>query len=106
MSKYLFKVSYTAEGAKGLTREGGTGRRDMVVKMAANSGGSLEAFYFAFGGTDAYVICDLPDNATAAAVALAVNSSGAATAQTVVLMSPEEVDDATKTSVDYRSPGA
>jgi uncharacterized protein with GYD domain len=65
----------------------------------------MEGFYFAFGEDDAIVICDLPDNATAAAVALAVNSSGAAHVQTVVLMTPEEVDQAIGTTVDYRPPG-
>jgi hypothetical protein len=38
-------------------------------------------------------------------VALAVNSSGAANVQTVVLMTPEEVDKATRTTVEYRPPG-
>jgi uncharacterized protein with GYD domain len=105
MPKYLIKATYTSEGAKGVAKEGGTGRRDTVAKLAENSGGKMESFYFAFGETDAYVICDMPDNATAAAVALAVNSSGAATATTVILMTPEEMDEATKRSVDYRPPG-
>jgi uncharacterized protein with GYD domain len=106
MPKYMFKSSYTPEGARGIAKEGGTSRRDAISKLAQNSGGTLESFYFAFGGKDAYVICDLPDNATAAAVALAVNSSGAVQVQTVVLLTPEEVDTASRTTVDYRPPGA
>ncbi len=105
MPKYLIKASYTPEGARGLAKEGGSGRREAIAKLAEDSGGSLESLYFAFGQTDAYVVCDMPDNATAAAVALAVNSSGAATAETVVLMTPEEVDQAVTKSVDYRPPG-
>jgi uncharacterized protein with GYD domain len=105
MPKYLLKASYTAEGAKGVAKEGGASRRDTIAKLAENAGGALESFYFAFGETDAYVICDMPDNATAAAVVLAVNSSGAANATTVVLMTPEEMDEATKREVDYRPPG-
>jgi uncharacterized protein with GYD domain len=105
MPKYLIKASYTAEGAKGVTKEGGASRRDTIAKLAENAGGKLESFYFAFGETDAFVICDMPDNATAAAVALAVNSSGAANATTVVLMTPEEMDEATKRDVGYRPPG-
>jgi uncharacterized protein with GYD domain len=105
MPKYLIRASYTAEGARGIAKEGGTARRDTIDKLAQNSGGSLESFYFAFGDDDAYVTVDLPDNATAAAVALAVNSSGAVQVRTVVLMTPEEVDEATRTSVDYRPPG-
>jgi uncharacterized protein with GYD domain len=106
MPKYLIKASYTSEGARGIAKEGGTSRRDTIDKLAQNSGGKLESFYFAFGDDDAYVTVDLPDNATAAAVALAVNSSGAVQASTVVLMTPEELDEATRTSVDYRPPGA
>jgi uncharacterized protein with GYD domain len=107
MPKYLIKATYTSEGARGVSKEGGTSRRDTIAKLAQDSGGSMEAFYFAFGETDAYVICDMPDNATAAAVTLAVNSSGAANATTVILMTPEEVDEATTSrSVNYRAPGA
>jgi uncharacterized protein with GYD domain len=105
MPKYMIKASYTAEGARGIAKEGGTGRRDTIAKLAEKSGGTMESFYFAFGQDDAFVVCDLPSNATAAAVALAVNSSGAATVTTVVLMTPEEVDEATRTTVDYRPPG-
>jgi uncharacterized protein with GYD domain len=105
MPKYLFKVSYTPVGARGVAKEGGSRRRDTIAKLAEGSGGKMESFYFGFGHADAYVVCDLPDNATAAAVALAVNSSGAATAETVILMTPEEVDQAMTKSVDYRPPG-
>ncbi len=105
MAKYLFEARYTLEGAKGLAREGGTGRRAAVAKMAEGMGGKVESFYYAFGDVDAYVIVDLPDNVSAAAAALAVNQSGGATVKTVVLMSPEDVDKAGKKSVDYRPPG-
>jgi uncharacterized protein with GYD domain len=105
MAKYLVEAKYTLEGAKGLVREGGSGRRSAVEKMLAGIGGRLEGFYFGFGDVDAYVIVDLPDNAAATALALAVNQSGAATVRTVVLMTPEEVDQASRRTVEYRAPG-
>jgi uncharacterized protein with GYD domain len=105
MPKYLFKANYTAEGAKGILKDGGTARRAAIEKSVAGLGGRLEAFYFAFGGTDVYTIADLPDNATAAAMAMAVAQSGKATTQTVVLLTPEDIDAATKKSVTYRGPG-
>ena len=105
MAKYLIEASYAPEGAQGVVREGGSGRRDAIEKLATNMGGTLESFYFAFGDADAYVTVDLPDNVSAAAVALAVNSTGAAHLKTNVLMTPEEVDEASKKSVDYRPPG-
>ena len=106
MAKYLVKASYTVEGAKGVRSAGGTSRRDVVAKTAEGLGGRLESFYFAFGETDAYVIMDLPDNQTAAALSLAVNATGGASTEVVVLLSPEEVDAAAKMSVDYRPPGS
>ncbi|MDH4178807.1 MAG: GYD domain-containing protein, partial [Thermoleophilia bacterium] len=65
-----------------------------------------ETFYFAFGGADAYVVLDLPDNQSAAAASIAVNAAGAATSEVVVLLTPEEIDAAAKLSVDYRPPGS
>jgi uncharacterized protein with GYD domain len=105
MPKYLIQATYTGEGVKGLLREGGTGRRAAVEKLAASVGGTVEALYYAFGETDVYVIVDLPDNASAAAVALTVGATGAVTLKTTVLMTPEEVDVATKKSPSYRPPG-
>jgi uncharacterized protein with GYD domain len=105
MAKYLFEARYTTEGAKGVAREGGTGRRAAVAKMWEGLGGKLETFYYAFGDVDAYVIADVPDNVTAAAAALAIAQSGGATVKTVVLIPPEDMDKASKKAVDYRPPG-
>jgi uncharacterized protein with GYD domain len=106
MPKYLFEASYTLEGARGVQSAGGSSRRDAVATVAESVGGRLESFHFAFGEPDAYVIVDLPDNESAAAVAIAVNSGGGATVKTVVLMTPEEIDAAARRSVDYRPPGS
>src|SRR6476619_4058292 len=105
MTKYLFEARYTTEGAKGLAREGGSGRRAAIAKMTEGLGGKLETFYYAFGDVDAYVIVDLPDSVSAAAVALAVNQGGGATLKTVVLISPEDMDKAGRKAVEYRPPG-
>jgi uncharacterized protein with GYD domain len=105
MAKYLIQANYVGEGIKGLLKEGGSSRRDAVEKLLASVGGKVESFYYAFGDTDALVIVDVPDNVTAAAVALTVGASGAVTLKTTVLMTPEEVDQATKKSPAYRAPG-
>jgi len=105
MPKFLFEASYTLDGVKGVQREGGSGRRDAVASVAESVGGRLESFHFAFGDRDAIVICDLPDNESAAAIALTVNATGGAMVRTVVLLTPEEVDEAAKRSVEYRPPG-
>ena len=105
MPKYLIEASLTTQGVQGVQKEGGTGRRQAVSKAVESAGGTLEAFYFAFGERDVYVIADMPDNESAAAMALTVNASGAVATRTVVLLTPEEVDAAAERSVDYRPPG-
>jgi len=105
MPKYLITGSYTAEGARGVLAEGGTGRRAATEKLVASLGGKVEAYYFAFGGDDFYLIADLPGHAAAAAGALTAAASGAISTRTVVLLTPEELDAATKLSPSYRPPG-
>lgn len=105
MAKYLWQVSYTPQGAQGLQKEGGSARRAVVQRLAEKAGGKLECFYFALGESDAYVIADLPDAKTAAAVSLAVNAAGGARLRTVALLTPEDMDAAAKQAVDYRPPG-
>jgi uncharacterized protein with GYD domain len=105
MPKFLFEASYTVDGVKGVQSAGGTSRRDAIAQVAESVGGHLESFHFAFGDRDAYVIVDLPDHESAAAVALTVNAAGGASVRTVVLLTPDEVDAAAKRSVDYSPPG-
>ena len=105
MAKFLIKASYTAEGTKGLLKDGGTKRKKVVEKMLAGTGGKLEAFYFAFGEHDVFAIVELPDTTTAAALALTINASGMVSNSMTVLLTPEEVDRAAKKSVTYRPPG-
>ena len=106
MPKYLIAGGYTVTGIKGVLAEGGSGRRDAVAKLASSLGGRLESFYFGFGGDDFYVTVELPSNEAAAAVALTVAAAGGASSRTIVLLTPEEVDAATKLAPTYRAPGA
>ena len=69
-------------------------------------GGSIEVFYYASGGDDIIAIGDLPDDASATAISLAVGASGAVNLRTTVLLTPETVDQAAKKTVNYRPPGA
>ena len=105
MPKYLFQGSYTPEGYQGLMAEGGSSRVEAAKQALKSAGGRLEAFYFAFGEEDFYIIVDLPDNLSASAVSFVGNVSGTFRIKTVVLLSPEEIDRAVKMSVDFRPPG-
>ncbi|MBN1529015.1 MAG: GYD domain-containing protein [Thermoleophilaceae bacterium] len=105
MAKFLIKADYTLEGVRGVQKGGGSARRDAVAAALETVGGKLESFHFAFGDHDAYVIAEVPDNESAAAVALTVGASGGASTTTVVLLTPEEVDAAAERSVGYTPPG-
>ena len=105
MPKYLVQASYTGDGVQGLRKEGGSARRSAVDAACKSVGGKLEAFYYAFGDTDVVTILDLPDNTTAAGVALLIGASGRVNIKTTVLLTPEEIDAAVKVGGDYRPPG-
>jgi uncharacterized protein with GYD domain len=87
-------------------KEGGSARRAAAQKALDSVGGKLEAFYFAFGREDIYLIVDVPDNASAIAVSLAVNASGIARITTTPLLTADELDAAAKKPVGFRPPGA
>ncbi len=105
MAKYLARVSYTADGVKGLMKDKASGRRAAVAKLVESDGGKLEAFYFAFGADDAVLIVDLPNNVNAAAFSLAVNATGFVNLSLTPLLTVEEMDAALGKSVTYRAPG-
>ena len=107
MPKYLFRGAYSQEGIKGVKKEGGSGRKAAATALAEGLGGRLESFYFAFGSHDFYAIADLPDQEAAMALAATIGASGAMSSfETVVLLTPEQADDAARRSVNYRPPGA
>ena len=105
MPKYLLTASYTAEGIKGLVKDGGSKRRQAATRLIESLGGKLEALYFAFGETDVIAIVDMPDNASAAAASLTIGGTGALSGNLTVLLTPEEIDQAVKKSGTYTAPG-
>ena len=106
MPKYLLQASYTVDGVRGLLKEGGTGRAQALEKVISGLGGKMESFYFVFGKDDVIIVADLPDNTAAAAVSLAASAGGGARARVGVLLTPAEIDAATKQNTGYRAPGA
>jgi uncharacterized protein with GYD domain len=105
MPKYLVEVKYTLDGIKGVKAEGGSARVAAASAAIQEQGGKVEAFYFAFGENDAYVVADMPDNVSAAALGLIVSGAGGATTRTVVLLTADEMDAASKRKTLYRPPG-
>jgi uncharacterized protein with GYD domain len=106
MPRYLFTARYSPEAAKTIMATGGTARATNIDTMVTGLGGRMESFHFAFGDEDAFVIVDLPDAQSAAAVALTISGTGVAQVRTTVLLTPEEVDAAAQLRPDYRPPRA
>ena len=105
MGKYLFQGSYTEQGLKGLLKEGGSGRVKAIEQLVKGLGGKLEMFYFAHGSDDFFIVADVPDGVSAIATSLIVNATGTVKARMTVLITPEEIDQATKITVNFRPPG-
>ena len=101
MPKYKFDVSYTNEGVNGLLQVGGSHREQAVRELLSSVGGELESFYYAFGGDDAYIIAELPDEVAAGAVSLRISAAGTAAVKTTVLIEPATMDEIVKRGVDY-----
>lgn len=105
MTKYLFEANYVGEGIKGLMREGGSKRRDALVDALQSVGGSLECFYYAFGDTDVLGVFEVPDEASAAALSLMINSTGNVAVRLKPLLTVEDIDEAARKTPQYRAPG-
>jgi uncharacterized protein with GYD domain len=106
MAKYLIQASYNADGAKGLLKEGGSGRRKAVDETVQGMGGTVEAMYYAYGEHDAVMIVDFPDAISMAAVSMMVKASGAMRTMATPLLTIEELDEATRRQVTFRPPKA
>jgi uncharacterized protein with GYD domain len=105
MPRYLIVANYTAAGDQGLVKVGGTARRTSVTEMVEKLGGKIETFDYAFGEDDVFVVAELPDNVTAAAISLAIGATGLVTTRIIVLLTPEEIDAAIAKHPDYHGPG-
>ena len=105
MPKFMFLCNYSTEGLKGFQKDKGSGRRRAITQLAEAVGGKLDALYFGIGEYDAYVICDLPDIATATNIAVTVSATGLVHTKTVALLTVEEADQALSKQIAYRPPG-
>jgi uncharacterized protein with GYD domain len=106
MAKYMIKASYSPEGIKGVMAKGGSARADAIEKLASGVGGSVEAVYFSFGSDDLFAIIEAPGHEAMAAIAGTVSQTGALSKyETVVLLTPAQIDEAANMTVAYTPPG-
>jgi len=100
-----FRDPIRAKVWRACSKRGGSKRREAAEQSVKELGGRLEAFYYAFGNDDFVVIVDLPSNVDASALSLTANATAAVKSRMTVLITPEEVDQATKRTVKFRPPG-
>ena len=107
MPKFLLRGSYSAQGNKGvIAGGGGTARRKAVASAIEAGGGKLEAFYWALGPDDFYLILEAPSNSAVAALSMSIMASGAIErSHATPLLTAEEVDEAAKIQIPYKAPG-
>jgi len=79
--------------------------RQVAQRAVESVGGKLEALYFTFGDHDFVGVVDVPDNVSAAALSLAVSSAGGSNFKTIVLLTPEEMDQAVRKEISFTPPG-
>jgi uncharacterized protein with GYD domain len=106
MPKYMISANYTASGAAGLLKDGGTARVNAITALVESGGGSVECIYWVMGADDIVIIADAPDTVSVAALSLNVGASGAASCTTSELLTAAQVDDIAKRRIDYRAPGS
>ncbi|MCY7404865.1 MAG: GYD domain-containing protein [Cryobacterium sp.] len=107
MPLYLTKFSYTTETWARLISNP-EDRREAAQAYIGSVGGKLHGFWYAFGTHDGYSVWEAPDNASMAAVALAISGGGALSSfETTVLLTVDETMEAMRTAgqIKYRSPG-
>ncbi len=108
MPLYLGRFSYTTDALKALLDQ--PQDRSVAAREVAESlGGKLLGFWYAFGEFDAVFLTEAPDNASAAALAMAVGAGGALSElETTVLLDMDEAQDAMRkaAAARYRPPGS
>ena len=98
MPSYLMQVAYNTSGMGGLVKEP-QDRIEKVRPAIEGVGGRIESAYYAFGDYDVILICEMPDNAAAAAIALAVGAGGTVSSyRTTVLLTSDEAVQAMRTA--------
>ena len=107
MARYLVQASYNRQGISALVNNP-QDRAAVIRQLVEGIGGRLETFDYAFGDYDVVTIVELPDNATMAALSMAVGAGGAVRDfKTTVLLSMSEAVEAMRkaNSLEYRPPG-
>ena len=108
MPQYMTQVSYTDQAWQSLVSNP-QNRFEALRPVFEKLGGRITNAWFAFGDYDVVIISELPDNATAAALAIAAAAGGACKSiKTTPLLDATEGLEAMKLAAGsgYRAPAS
>lgn len=106
MPMFIATGAYSSEGVAGLRKTGATERAAQLDAIAKGMGGRLEAMYFGLSANDTFIVLELPDTATAAALAKAVNAVGTGHCNMEPILTPPEMDEALRIDTRFVAPGS
>lgn len=96
MPHYLMQVAYTAEGWGALVKSP-QDRIEAVRPAIEKAGGRIEAAYYSFGECDVVLIAEIPNNVSAAGLAISFAAGGTLkSVKTTPLLTAEEAVGAMK----------
>jgi uncharacterized protein with GYD domain len=108
MPYYMLQAAYAPEAWKALVKNP-QNRLDVIRPVVEKLGGTVEGGWLAFGEYDVLLICQLPNNVSAAAFSMAGAAGGAVKAiKTTPLMTIEESMEAMRKAneVGYQPPSS
>ncbi len=76
MPYYLVQSAFTPEGWAAMVKKP-QNREEAIRPVVERMGGKLKGAWMSFGEQDTVLLCEMPDNLTAAGFAMAVAASGA-----------------------------
>ena len=106
MPLYMIQASYSAQATASMVKNP-QDRAAAIRPMIERMGGKLQDLWFCFGEYDIVAIAEVPDNVTAAAMAMAIGSSGAMSAyRTTPIMTTADAKKAMEKAggVGYQAP--
>ncbi len=106
MAFYLVQASYSTQASAAMIKNP-QDRAAAVKPVIERMGGKMHGLWLSFGEYDVVLIAEMPDNVSAAAVAMAVGSSGGISAyRTTPLLTSAEAMQAMKkaSGVGYQAP--
>ena len=108
MPYYMLQAAYEPEAWKALVKNP-QNRLDVIRPVVEKLGGKVEGGWLAFGEYDVLLICQMPNNVSAAAFSMAGAAGGAVKAiKTTPLMTIEESMEAMRKAngVGYQPPSS